>query len=257
MAIGDLTGFARIDPKNPIALAECDRCRQLYLRTDLVWQYQWSGARLINTGLRVCKRKCLDIPFEQYRVLILPGDPIPVKDARPSPDTTPPAYVGLAPPTTPGNFGFTPLTITPPDTGTYPPVTKADVLAAIPALTGIPNPPVLDRSITFAAASTTQALMPANSQRQWLALYSPVNPPAGFSMATAAIGSPTTLMFGAGLIWFWANLQGLGQVWQGALTAVGLVAGLPFWAWEGSSAWLSDDLGNVVTDDFGNPVDLT
>jgi hypothetical protein len=273
MAHGSLAGRAHVSLSNPEAQAECDRCRFWYNRSKLRWQYQWSGARLINTGFLVCG-KCLDIPFDQYRVLILPGDPIPVRDARPSPDVTAPAFAGLSPPTDPYNQGFTPFALggvppaaapwqgvagTPSPDGFPPgfPMTKRAVLAATAAVTGIPIPGLLvDASITFTKASATQRLLSASAARSWLLMYSPVAPMSGFSLGSAILGSPATLMFGPGMAWFSANAQGLGNTYAGAVTAVGLQAGMPLWTWQSSSEfaqWL-DPQGNLMFDPQGNPM---
>lgn len=259
-------GRAHVSTTDPEAVGECDRCRFWYNRSQLGPQYQWAGAGLIDTGLIVCRgsgtRRCMDVPFEQYRVLILPGDPIPVRNARPSPDTTPPGTNPQQPlgytvnqtlplPTDPYNQGFTPFALGgvppsaapwegvagTPQSGGFPPgypTTKAATLAAIAAVSAIPVPAgVVDRSITIAAASVTQSLMAANAARAWLLIYSPDGSMSGFSEGSAILGSTTTLMLGPGMAWFWATAQGLGTVYQGALTAVGLRVGMPVWAWEG------------------------
>lgn len=274
MGYGSLNGFARASITDPVGSSQCDRCRMNYNRTDLVPQYQWSGAGLIDTGLRVCKRKCLDRPFEQYRVLILPGDPIPTPYPRPDPNLTPPGTMGFPVPTPfafpiptdPYNQGFTPFqvgdvppTIEPwqgaagtPAPGGYPPgypLTKPAVLASVAAVSGVPTPQVpIDQSIVFGASSVSQQLLPANPTRQWMLMYSPAAPMSGFSLGTAALGSMTTLMFGPGMAWFWATAQGLGTVYRGAVTAVGLTAGMPLWCWEypAFNIGLADDGGVLV-----------
>lgn len=76
-------GFARVDPRNPVAFAICDRCGQRYNTSDLVWQFDWRGAQLQNLRIRVCRRKCLDVPQEQLRSYSPPADPVPVRDPRP------------------------------------------------------------------------------------------------------------------------------------------------------------------------------
>lgn len=74
--------YVNVDVAGPIAAAMCDRCGQLYNRTELAFQYQWAGSRLYNTGDLVCIRRCLDVPTDQLRVVILPPDPPPVLNAR-------------------------------------------------------------------------------------------------------------------------------------------------------------------------------
>lgn len=74
---------ARVNPQNPEAFAQCDRCGDWRNRSDLTWQMQWTGTHLYNTGALVCHDRCYDIPFEQLRTIILPPDPPPVLNARP------------------------------------------------------------------------------------------------------------------------------------------------------------------------------
>lgn len=72
-------GFARVDPRNAVAFAICQRCGQRYNRTDLVWQYDWRGSQLQNLRIKVCRRKCLDEYQPQLRAYSVPPDPIPVE----------------------------------------------------------------------------------------------------------------------------------------------------------------------------------
>lgn len=72
----------RVSRTNPRARGQCDRCGFTYQLEELVYQYQWAGTRLQNLQLRVCPR-CLDVPQEQLRAIILPADPLPVFDPRP------------------------------------------------------------------------------------------------------------------------------------------------------------------------------
>jgi hypothetical protein len=281
------TGRATVSPTNPIAFAECDRCRFLYNRTQLGPQYQWAGAGLIDTGLRVCfgsgTRRCMDKPFEQYKVLILPPDPIPVQFPRPSPDVTPPGnnpqqplgysvnqYIPL--PTDPYNQGFTPFNLggvspaaTPwtaaqgtPQTGGFPPGypnTKAAVLAAIASASGIPLPvQVLDYSTTIARPSVSQAWFGAQPARSWLLMFSPAGPLSGFSETMALLGATTTLLFGPGQAWFWADAQMLSPTYRGAIACAGLVAGMPLWAWQSATPNIVklDGRGNPLLDGYGH-----
>ena len=73
---------AAVNPSNPEAFAQCDRCGFWYNRSDLQWQYQWSGTHIYSLGILVCDI-CYDIPQEQLRTIILPPDPPPVVNARP------------------------------------------------------------------------------------------------------------------------------------------------------------------------------
>jgi len=45
-------------------------------------QMEWRGDRLMPTGFKVCGR-CLDVPFQLDRPIVLPPDPVPVRDPRP------------------------------------------------------------------------------------------------------------------------------------------------------------------------------
>lgn len=75
-------GRAAVNSGSPVAFAQCDRCSFWYNRTELQWQYQWSGTHIYSLGILVCRR-CYDTPFEQLRTIILPPDPPPVINARP------------------------------------------------------------------------------------------------------------------------------------------------------------------------------
>lgn len=48
----------------------------------MLFQYQWAGNSLINTGLLV-QPDMVDKPNEQFRTLVLPPDPAPLMNARP------------------------------------------------------------------------------------------------------------------------------------------------------------------------------
>lgn len=76
------TGRGRVSAQNPQALAVCDRCSFTYNHSDLTWQYQWSGVKLQNLRILVCK-ECLDVPQPQLKTIVIPPDPLPVLNARP------------------------------------------------------------------------------------------------------------------------------------------------------------------------------
>lgn len=76
------TGHARVDVNHPEAFACCDRCGGWYNRSDLDWQFDYRGNALANLRILVCQ-KCMDVPNEQLRPVIIGPDPIPVKDPRP------------------------------------------------------------------------------------------------------------------------------------------------------------------------------
>jgi hypothetical protein len=236
MGLGDLRGRAKLDINNPSAQSECDRCGFWYNLDQLHRQFEWRGAALADTGLLVCSgsgtKECLDVPFEQNRTLILPPDPVPRVNARPSHDITPAWEIGqFAGPTTPGNQGFTQYVLGAVNPPNYP-TTKAAALAAVAAISGVPTPAgVIDRSVILGANTTVQ-LMAANPARSYLLVYSPVQPVAFISEGTALLGVTTNLAIGPGQAWFQATALQLGMCYQGALTAIGLTAGMNLFAWE-------------------------
>ncbi len=67
-------------PSSPWAI--CDACGFLYDKSALRWRMDWRGPYVQNLRLLVCER-CIDVPQEQLRLIILPPDPPPVRDARP------------------------------------------------------------------------------------------------------------------------------------------------------------------------------
>ncbi len=75
-------GKARVSPSGPSAFGVCDRCGMWYNLKDLQFQYEWGGSRLTNQNILVCNR-CLDIPQQQLRSIIIPADPVPVFNPRP------------------------------------------------------------------------------------------------------------------------------------------------------------------------------
>lgn len=81
MAYASKAGRARISPKNPQALGICDRCGITYNHVNLQWQFDWRGSTLQNVRILVCRR-CLDVPQEQQRAIVVPADPVPIMNAR-------------------------------------------------------------------------------------------------------------------------------------------------------------------------------
>lgn len=73
--------FTRVNPSSPEAFGICDLCGLRFNHVDLRWNYQWAGTRLYNTGSLRCWR-CVDVPQEQLRSIILPSDPVPILNAR-------------------------------------------------------------------------------------------------------------------------------------------------------------------------------
>lgn len=76
------TGRGRVSMRSPQALAICDDCRFTYNHVDLRWKVQWSGVKLQNLRLLVCKT-CWDVPQPQLKTIVIPPDPLPVLNARP------------------------------------------------------------------------------------------------------------------------------------------------------------------------------
>ena len=74
-------GRAKVSTRNPEAFAICDNCGFLYNHSELRWQLQWSGNKLVNLKQLVCRR-CNDIPQTQLRAIVLPADPMPVLNPR-------------------------------------------------------------------------------------------------------------------------------------------------------------------------------
>ena len=82
MSIGNLQGHAYTDPGSPLEPATCDRCGHRYMHHDLKFQFDYRGNSLQNLHLLVCD-KCYDEPQNQLRPIIVPPDPVPIKDPRP------------------------------------------------------------------------------------------------------------------------------------------------------------------------------
>lgn len=232
------SGRARISIRRPQAMGECDRCGFWHSHADMIRQLQWAGNKLIDTGLLV-GRDCLDRPQDQFRSIILPPDPIPILNARPSPNVTPFPIVGQPLPTSPSNYGFTQLIVggasiqpyypTPtsglgafltdefgnPVTDQFgnaisleasndatSPITKGQVLALVAALTGIPTPSrVFDRSIFLTPQLTSAPLLGTQTGRNWILLYSPVVPQAQIGLFNAGGTPPVSPPAAPATIW--------------------------------------------------------
>jgi hypothetical protein len=74
-------GRAKVSTRNPEAFAICDNCGFLYQHSELRWQLQWAGNKLVNLRQLVCRR-CNDIPQTQLRAIVIPADPMPVMNPR-------------------------------------------------------------------------------------------------------------------------------------------------------------------------------
>ena len=81
MAYASRSGRASTSTRSPRAFAVCDRCGIWYNHDQLSWQFDWAGASLINKRILVC-RPCTDVPQNQLRAIVLPADPMPVKNPR-------------------------------------------------------------------------------------------------------------------------------------------------------------------------------
>lgn len=77
-------GRAAVDPTRPRAWATCDRCGFNYNHHQLRFQFDFRGPRLMNLQLLVCDR-CYDAAQNQLRPVILPPDPVPIRNPRPEP----------------------------------------------------------------------------------------------------------------------------------------------------------------------------
>lgn len=76
--------MTRTDPNGPHAWGTCDRCGFVGNLVDLQWQYDWRGRQLANLKILVCQ-PCYDTPQRQLGTIILPPDPVAVRNARPEP----------------------------------------------------------------------------------------------------------------------------------------------------------------------------
>jgi hypothetical protein len=81
MAYASKAGRARTSASNPQAFAVCDRCGIWYNHSTLRWQFDWRGAKLQNIYILVCPH-CYDDPQQQLRSIVVPSDPVPIKNPR-------------------------------------------------------------------------------------------------------------------------------------------------------------------------------
>ena len=73
-----------IDPDYPRGLGICDRCGTPVNHYKLRFEYQWwAGTTLRSTGFMVCP-PCYNPPAPFLQTLVLPPDPPPLVNARPS-----------------------------------------------------------------------------------------------------------------------------------------------------------------------------
>lgn len=242
MGLGNYAGRARLDRNRPSAQAECDRCGVWYNLDVLSKQYQWQGVALSWIGYLVCNR-CNDVPQEQMKTLILPVDPLPRINPRPSPDVTPPFYFG-SPPTSPFNQGWSvfELGMAAPKNGMYP-IVKADVLAAVAMVSGIQTPTnLVDHSTVIARGVPTQ-ILGANSFRTWVLIYNPTNRIVQFSLGSVTWGGLSNLQIGAGEAYLWSLYQNLAPVYAGNISAVGQQPNQALYVWDTGSSGLGQNGG--------------
>ena len=81
MGYASKLGRAKISSRNPQAAGVCDGCGFIVQHSDLRFQMQWSGNKLVNLKQLVCRR-CQDIPQTQLRAIVLPADPMPILNPR-------------------------------------------------------------------------------------------------------------------------------------------------------------------------------
>ena len=84
MGYASKAGRARTSIRRPQAFAVCDRCGMWNNHYKLAWQFQWAGTGLVNQRILVCP-PCLDRPSQQLRAIIIPADPVPIRNPRTEP----------------------------------------------------------------------------------------------------------------------------------------------------------------------------
>lgn len=73
---------AATDPSSPAAWATSDRSGLIGNHRNLQWQFDYAGAKLINKRILVHDDE-LDVPQRQLGTIVLPPDPMPIRNARP------------------------------------------------------------------------------------------------------------------------------------------------------------------------------
>lgn len=160
-------GRAKVSNTQPVAFAICDRCGMRYNHDALHWQFDWLGPRLGNLRILVCER-CLDIPFEHNRPIVVPPDPLPIRNPRPDLNQLGFAKTGVDRPST---FGPVPIIFgTAQETW---PQTEGGAMDATAAVSGFRFPPTwIDNSQTLPAQTPVTVIQPGAAQ-QWIWLYTP------------------------------------------------------------------------------------
>jgi hypothetical protein len=246
---------ARVSLRHWSAWAICDFCFKQVQRTDLVPDRQYMGTEVRPTGFLVCKYTCVDRPQPQQKAIRIPPDPLPVQDPRVDNFAT-------------GLFGFTQYGLVPDVYGLF---NKASVLSQIATLSGVATPAYyMDISLSLTAANTSETITAAaaygpqpvigisgnpvigingsvvisiqpaagnGSPRNWFALFNPGNSMIELAMAsTVAYGGSSNLVLGSGCVLFWADAQGYGQTYQGAMSAIVPNSPVPLWGWVSTQA---------------------
>lgn len=85
MGYASKAGRAVTSASNPRAHAICDRCGFRWNHERLRWQFDWAGTSLINKRVLVCPNRCYDKPQQQLRAIIIPADPLPIRNPRVEP----------------------------------------------------------------------------------------------------------------------------------------------------------------------------
>jgi hypothetical protein len=78
------SGRARTSITSPRAFGVCERCGMWFNHHKLRWQFEWRGAALMNIRRLVCNA-CYDRPQQQLRAIVIPADPLPIRNPRPEP----------------------------------------------------------------------------------------------------------------------------------------------------------------------------
>lgn len=86
MGYASQSGRASTNARNPRAFGVCDRCGRWWNHYKLRWQFDYAGAGLINRRQLVCP-PCYDKPQPQRRAVIIPADPVPIRNPRTEPFT--------------------------------------------------------------------------------------------------------------------------------------------------------------------------
>lgn len=76
--------YAETNPQSPHAWATCMRCGFVWNLDKLQWQHDWRGNQPQCLNILVCD-PCLDKMQRQLGTIVLPPDPVAVRNARPEP----------------------------------------------------------------------------------------------------------------------------------------------------------------------------